>query len=168
MTIEDPETNSESDFSGLIGRRPLIRILRLTQAVYAAIRSHGEGTYPRECCGVLLGQPGTEGWQAEESVRASNIRIDAPHKGYQIAPAELVKIVREARRRSLDVAGFYHSHPDDSAEWSATDLAEAHWLGCSYVITAVTQGKATATNSFLLAGLNEEDKRFQRETILLT
>jgi hypothetical protein len=47
----------------------------------------------------------------------------------------------------------------------ATDLAEAHWLGCSYVITAVAQGQSDCqTNSFYLAGDTEEDKRFEQET----
>jgi len=45
------------------------------------------------------------------------------------------------------------------------DFAEAHWLGCSYVITSVAHGKATITNSFLLAGTTEEDKRFEQETV---
>ena len=46
-----------------------------------------------------------------------------------------------------------------------TDHAEAHWWGCSYVITAVAQGKAAQTNSFLLAGHTEDDKHFQDEPI---
>src|SRR5947207_12613809 len=37
---------------------------------------------------------------------------------------------------------FRSSHPDHPAKWSATDLAEAHWLGCSYVITSVDRGHA--------------------------
>jgi proteasome lid subunit RPN8/RPN11 len=78
-----------------------------------------------------------------------------------------VKIEREARRQGIDIAGFYHSHPDHPAQWSATDLAEAHWLGCCYVITAVAEGKATVTNSFLLAGITEEDKRFETQTVLV-
>jgi proteasome lid subunit RPN8/RPN11 len=65
----------------------------------------------------------------------------------------------------LSIGGFYHSHPDHPAQWSPTDFAEAHWLGCSYVITALAQGKATVTNSFLLAGVTEEDKRFEDENI---
>jgi hypothetical protein len=48
----------------------------------------------------------------------------------------------------------------------ATDFAEAHWLGCSYVITEVAKGKAAVTNSFL-AGASEEEKRFEQETIVL-
>src|SRR5579859_7707984 len=46
-----------------------------------------------------------------------------------------------------------------------TDLAEAHWLGSSYVITAIEKGCATDTNSFHLAGILEEDKRFEEEEI---
>jgi proteasome lid subunit RPN8/RPN11 len=133
--------------------------------VFDAIRAHGEETYPHECCGVLLGRAGTDGWRVESAVRAGNTRTDSAHNRYHIAPVELVKIQREASKQGLDIAGFYHSHPDHRAEWSPTDFAEAHWIGCSYVITEVAGGKAQDTNSFLLAGTTEEDKRFENETI---
>jgi len=140
-------------------------ILHLTRAVYEAVRAHGEETYPNECCGALLGKSTADGWQVEAAVRAGNTRTDSAHNRYQIAPIELVKIERDARRQGLGIAGFYHSHPDHPAQWSATDLAEAHWLGCSYVITSVAQGKAMATNSFELTGATEEEKRFEQDTI---
>ncbi len=139
--------------------------LRLPSAVYEALRAHGEETYPHECCGALLGQPVEDGWQVTAAVRAGNTRTDSAHNRYQIAPIELVKIEREARRQGLEIAGFYHSHPDHPAQWSATDFAEAHWLGCCYVITEVAGGKAAATNSFLLAGTTEEDKRFEPQAV---
>lgn len=142
-------------------------VLRLSQAIYDSLRAHGEETYPYECCGALLGLNSPEGWRVEAAARAGNTRTDSAHNRYNIAPAELVKIEREARRQGLDIAGFYHSHPDHPAQWSATDLAEAHWLGCSYVITEVAQGKAAVTHSFLLAGATEEEKRFEAETILV-
>ena len=139
--------------------------LHIPEAVYGAIRSHGEETYPHECCGVLLGRSSPEGWRVESAVRAGNTRTDSAHNRYHIAPVELVKIQREASSQGLDIAGFYHSHPDHPAQWSPTDFAEAHWIGCSYVITEVVKGKAQVTNSFLLAGATEEDKRFENETI---
>lgn len=139
--------------------------LLLTRAVYEGIRAHGEETYPHECCGALLGRPSAEGWRIESAVRAGNTRTDSAHNRYQIAPIELVKIERTARGLGLEIAGFYHSHPDHPAQWSSTDLAEAHWLGCSYVITEVEKGKAAATNSFLLAGSREEEKLFKPEII---
>jgi proteasome lid subunit RPN8/RPN11 len=142
-------------------------LLHLTRTVYEQIRAHGEETYPNECCGALLGHSTAEGWRVEAAVRAGNTRTDSAHNRYQIAPLELVKIERDARKQGLGIAGFYHSHPDHPAQWSQTDLAEAHWLGCSYVITAVANGKATVTNSFLLAGATEETKHFELETVLV-
>jgi len=139
--------------------------LHLPKAIYDAMRAHGEETYPNECCGVLLGKAAPDGWRVQSAVRAGNTRTDSAHNRYHIAPVELVKIQREATRKGLDIAGFYHSHPDHPAQWSPTDFAEAHWIGCCYVITAVAKGKAQATNSFLLAGTTEEDKRFENQTI---
>ncbi len=88
-------------------------------------------------------------------VRAGNTRTDSAHNRYNIAPQELVKIQRQARGLGLDIVGFYHSHPDHPAQWSTTDFAEAHWLGCSYVITSVEKGKA-AHDEFLSADAERE------------
>lgn len=140
-------------------------MLKLTEQVYNAIRQHGEETYPHECCGVLLGRSQADGNEVEESVRAGNTRTDSAHNRYHIAPQELVRIQRQGRERGLDIVGFYHSHPDHPAQWSKTDFAEAHWIGCSYVITAVAKGFAAQTNSFLLTGTSEDDKAFQDEMI---
>ncbi len=142
-------------------------LLHLTRAVYDQIRAHGEQTYPHECCGALLGLSTPHGWKVEAAVAAGNARTDSAHNRYQIAPLELVRIEREARRQGLDIAGFYHSHPDHPAQWSQTDFAEAHWLGCCYVITEVAQGQAAVTNSFLLTGPTEEEKRFEPQAIRL-
>ena len=139
--------------------------LNVPRAVYEAMRAHGEETYPHECCGAMLGRPDGKGWKVVEAVRAGNTRTDSAHNRYNIAPLELVRIERSAREKGLEIAGFYHSHPDHPAQWSPTDIAEAHWLGCSYVITSVAQGKAAETNAFLLAGASEEDKQFEQQEI---
>ena len=138
-------------------------MLKLTEQAYNAIRHHGEETYPHECCGVLLGCSRDGVNAVEDAIRAGNTRTDSAHNRYNIAPQELIRIQRQARERGLDIVGFYHSHPDHPAQWSATDFAEAHWLGCSYVITSVREGVAQDTNSFLLAGAGEENKTFEDE-----
>jgi proteasome lid subunit RPN8/RPN11 len=145
-------------------------MLKLTTAIYEAMRAHGEETYPHECCGVLLGRSesdftGVSVNMVESAVRAGNTRIDSPRNRYNIAPQELVKIQRQARESGWDIVGFYHSHPDHPAQWSSTDLAGAHWLGCSYVITGVSKRVAQETNSFLLTGASEEDKALEAEAI---
>jgi proteasome lid subunit RPN8/RPN11 len=129
------------------------------------MRAHGQETYPHECCGVMLGKVVDGANEVREIVKAGNTRTDSAHNRYNIAPAELIKIQRQARNAGLDIVGFYHSHPDHPAQWSATDIAEAHWIGCSYVITRVAKGVAELTNSFLLEGTSEEDKSFADEAI---
>jgi proteasome lid subunit RPN8/RPN11 len=140
-------------------------MLKLSFADYEALRTHGEETYPHECCGVLLGNAEADGNTVREIVRAGNTRTDSAHNRYNIAPEDLVRIQRHGRKAGLDIVGFYHSHPDHPAQWSSTDFAEAHWVGCSYVITAVAKGKAQVTNSFLLTGTGEEDKQFVDEAV---
>jgi len=140
-------------------------MLKLTEQIYNAIRHHGEETYPHECCGVLLGRFADGANEVEDAIRAGNTRTDSAHNRYNIAPQELIRIQRQARDRGLDIVGFYHSHPDHPAHWSKTDFAEAHWLGCSYVITAVEKGVAAQTNSFLLTGTSEEHKAFEDEPV---
>jgi proteasome lid subunit RPN8/RPN11 len=140
-------------------------MLKIGKSHYEAIRRHGEETYPHECCGVLLGQMEDDARIVTSTARAGNTRTDSAHNRYNIDPKELVRIQRQARERNEDIIGFYHSHPDHPAGWSRTDLAEAHWFGCSYVITSVEKGKAVLTNSFELAGSDEGDKKLLDEAV---
>jgi proteasome lid subunit RPN8/RPN11 len=157
MKSNQPQFNADE-------RRSRI-MLKIRQTDYDAMRRHGEETYPHECCGVLLGVMDADERQVRALERAGNTRLDSLHNRYSIDPRELVRIQRQARERGLDIIGFYHSHPDHPAKWSPTDFAEAHWIGCSYVITSVDKGKAQVTNSFALLGTLEEDKRFEDEQI---
>jgi len=140
-------------------------MLRIGRKDYAEIRRHGEETYPHECCGVLLGQMDGDVRTVTSTARCGNTRTDSPQNRYHIDPKELVRIQREGRACNEDIIGFYHSHPDHPAQWSQTDLAEAHWISCSYVITRVAQGKADVTNSFELTGNDEANKAFVDEKI---
>ncbi len=145
-------------------------MLKLSKLDHVSLRQHGEETYPHECCGVLLGRfadddSGNVTKTVTRIVRCGNTRDDSPHNRYHIDPRELIRIQREGRDRGEEIVGFYHSHPDHPAHWSVTDLAEAHWFGCSYVITSVDKGKAILTNSFELAGCEEDHKRFADERL---
>jgi proteasome lid subunit RPN8/RPN11 len=141
-------------------------MLKLSQSAYASLRQHGEETYPYECCGALLGRFDDDGSKIVSRIaRCGNTRADSPHNRYGIDPRELIRIQREGRERGDEIVGFYHSHPDHPAQWSPTDLAEAHWFGCSYVITSVEKGAAMTTNSFELLGTDETDKKFTDEKL---
>src|SRR5215813_3761267 len=140
-------------------------MLIIRNGEYESLRRQGEETYPCECCGALLARFRDGDRVVEDIVRCSNTRADRPQDRYNIDLKELLAIQRQADERGLEIVGFYHSHPDHPAQWSQTDFAEAHWLSCSYVITAVEKGSAALTNSFVLAGSSEEDKRLEPEAV---
>ena len=142
-------------------------MLNLQASDYDKIRRHGEETYPNECCGILVGTSEGGIRSVRSVVRCNNVRTDSSQTHYHIDPRELVRAQREARESGLDIIGFYHSHPDHPAQWSPTDLEQAHWIGCSYVITSVENGKAAQTNSFALSGSREEDKVLAEEEVML-
>jgi proteasome lid subunit RPN8/RPN11 len=159
------QQSSISNQKSTINNGPF-HMLKISRQDYDILRQHGEKTYPHECCGVLLGRFEDDGTRVVTSTaRCGNTRTDSAHNRYNIDPRELVRLQREGRERGEDIVGFYHSHPDHPAQWSSTDLAEAHWIGCCYVITSVEKGTATVTNSFELVGSGEDDKRLVDESV---
>ncbi len=144
-------------------------VLVMPEAIRDSLRVHGEATYPHECCGILLGTANEAAITVQHALPVGNTRLDSAHNRYNIEPIDLIRAQREGRARGLDIVGFYHSHPDHPAFPSSTDLAEAHWYGCAYVITSVDGTGATpraeATNSFFLSGTGEDNKVFLPQTI---
>jgi len=135
------------------------------------VERHAAETYPAECCGFLLGEVAAGGEEphdgsvevrVERILPARNERRDeeAGH-GYLIAPETVLAARREARSLGLQVVGYYHSHPDASAEPSERDLRDA-WPGMSYLIVSVEDGQAVETRSWRLRGQGEP---FEEEAV---
>lgn len=87
-----------------------------------------------------------------------------PRTRYEIDVQELVRVQREGRSRGLEIVGIYHSHPEHEAKWSDTDLRDAEWAGCSYLIVEVREGSARIERSFELVSEGGE-KRFVEEEL---
>src|SRR5690349_20290981 len=141
-------------------------MLRISRTEYERLRRHGEETYPQECCGVLLGKMDETSHTVLATARCHNTQ--AASDWFNIDPREIVRLQREAALAGQDIIGFYHSHPEDAARWSESDLRESHWLGCSYIITSVRSGKSAETNAFVLTGTTEEDKHFEDEPVAIS
>src|SRR5215208_4456445 len=117
--------------------------LNVTQQQLKQIRQHAEEKYPRECCGVLLGIRNGNSREVVEVVSCENTSFN-PRTRYEIDVRELVRVQREGRGRGIEIVGIYHSHPEHEARWSATDLRDAEWVGCSYLIVEMRAGVAKA------------------------
>jgi len=138
----------------------------LPEVHFRAVTEHASSAYPEECCGALLGHRGDKGRTVADVIRCRNVH-DTPTTRYAIDPAELVTLQRKARERGLEIVGFYHSHPDRPSYVSRTDLEEAHWLDCSYIIASVEQGSVAQVRSFELPAVGDE-KQFTEEPLIVS
>jgi proteasome lid subunit RPN8/RPN11 len=132
--------------------------LRLSQAHYLAILGHCYDGLPEEACGLLAGRlrPGTtipEG-RVEAVYRCRN--GDASARTYTVDSRDLIKALRDAESKGLELIGVYHSHTHTEAWPSDSDVrqaAEPDWL---YVIVSLAGGDPTL-RTFRIAGGNIEE-----------
>lgn len=103
----------------------------ITTAVAQSLRAHAAASAPNEACGILLGTPGA----ITAAVPAANVAAH-PDRTFEIDPATLLRVHREARGSGHVVIGWYHSHPNNAAQPSKTDAARAVEDGMLWLIVA--------------------------------
>jgi proteasome lid subunit RPN8/RPN11 len=106
--------------------------IRVNRTAIEALVAHARAAFPAECCGLLIGRDGA----IAEAAPAANTAAD-PTRRFVVDPKDHIDGRRAARRRGLDVVGFYHSHPRSPAEPSAVDLAEASYADYLYLIVSL-------------------------------
>src|SRR5512133_1222279 len=106
--------------------------LTITSGVDAAIRVHGQETYPHECCGALVGRDGA----VTAIVGLPNTTDEGPRRRFMVRPSDYQLAERRAIELGGELLGFYHSHPDHPARPSQYDLDHA-WPTFAYIIVAV-------------------------------
>ncbi len=103
--------------------------IHVTSEVMAAIKAAAEASYPKEACGILLGQ----GIRITGFSEACNVH-PAPETHFEIDPQTLINVHRAARDGGLQVLGYFHSHPKGPASPSETDRAMAAADGAIWAI----------------------------------
>ena len=138
--------------------------LRIAADLIAAMRAHGEETFPDECCGALLrdadGSLSLRRWTNIQN----QLHRDDPEKhprdartAYYIDPKELLAVPRELDEAGGAIAALYHSHPDHAAYFSAEDRARAvieDWdepiyPDAAYIVISVMAGEAGDIKAFV-------------------
>lgn len=132
-------------------RAPVI----IPRYIYEEMIAHAKDEYPRECCGVLVGNP--MGKIVFEAHRAANMNRGETNDRYVIDPKETNLIKRSAMTQSLDIIGFYHSHPDHPDNPSQYDR-ETGQSGYSYVIISINKGTDISVKSWSFSNENEPFK----------
>ena len=137
-------------------------MIEIDHSIINVITAHAERDYPHECGGMLIGDFGIGKKRVVEVFPLENAHeIEARRDRILILPRDVLRAERYAREQGLDIVGYYHSHPDDSAAPSQYDLDHALPVW-SYVIVSVRGGKSADVRSWEM----ENDRtRFIEEKI---
>ena len=115
------------------------------------LRAHAKAEYPRECCGILLGEcdggrKTVRGMiETENAVGDEHGTAHFRHfRHFRIDPLAVAK----AEREPLEILGFYHSHPDCEAVPSNEDILHMI-MGYSYPIVSVRNGECSDIKSYV-------------------
>ena len=138
---------------------------RISPAQVKIIAAHAADAYPREACGLMLG---------DRVVPCENMadRLHAEDPGswprtartsFVIHPAPILRAYRDGTLR-----GVYHSHCDVGDEFSAQDRAQATmglgeaagpaFRGCDHLVVSVMSGRAVRAT---LWSYSDETSRFE-------
>ena len=93
---------------------------------------HARSGYEDEVCGLVGGNNNL----AISIYPVKNIADDLKHK-FLMEPQEQIEAMRRMRESDEEMIGIYHSHPDSTAEPSATDLEMAAYPDIFYFIISL-------------------------------
>ncbi|MEM1449591.1 MAG: M67 family metallopeptidase [Planctomycetota bacterium] len=125
--------------------------LRFVRSARTELEDRARRGYPHEACGLLVGRRDASGAAVYEVTESRNLEPIRARDRYTLDPLHLLAVEEDARTRSLDVLGVWHTHPDHPAHPSETDRAAA-WEGWSYVIASVERGEVADVRSWRLDG----------------
>lgn len=103
--------------------------VELTREVVEELLLAAARAYPREACGLLLGEPG----RITHALPARNVHA-RPETHFEIDPQTLVDAHRAARSGGPQVLGYYHAHPLGPPRPSAEDIRMAAGDGSIWAI----------------------------------
>ena len=138
-------------------------MIRIEEAAWQAMLSHARNAYPKECCGILLGVELEGGERLVTSAYASRNAYEGDQSDrFLIDPRDQVKANLKSRAEGIDILGFFHSHPDCDAYFSATDLKNS-WPWYSNVVLSIRGGEFADAKAFRA---NEDQSQSEHEKLV--
>lgn len=118
-------------------------MIQIEKEAWDLMVSHAESTFPKECCGVMVGADGV----VREAVPLPNSYTGPQDDFFVMDPQDLLRVDRQSREKGLDVLGVFHSHPNCDAYFSKRDLENScPWF--SYVVLSIKNGRFDHANSY--------------------
>ncbi len=116
--------------------------MRLSQEGYLTLIGHCYDGLPDEACGMLAGplEPGTfvPDGRIEAVYPCGN--ADVSSRTYTVDSKDLIRALRDAESKDLELVGVFHSHTHTEAWPSPTDVRQAMEPSWLYVIVSLKDG----------------------------
>lgn len=120
----------------------MMKAVRVRTELLARLLEESRTNAREECCGFLAGRDGV----ITTMLPAPNALGSAT--AFEIAPADLFRLVREMRAQGLEHLGIYHSHPTGENLPSPRDVERAFYPDVAYFILSPRSDAATPVRVF--------------------
>jgi proteasome lid subunit RPN8/RPN11 len=130
----------------------VIERLLIPTEVLVQIEDEARSAYPRECCGLLVGQ--WNGNTAEVFLAHPALNIAERDDRFEIHPGTQFAVLRGVRGTGREIVGCYHSHPNGGAKPSSGDAVGASEAGLVWLIAGVAAAGPCTIKAFLFSADN--------------
>ena len=117
-------------------------ILHIKRPLYQAMIAHLQAHYPLEACGILAGTT-----HHISHVYPVNNILASP-VAYEMDPQQQLEAMIDLEARGWNMSAIFHSHPTGPEQPSATDIAQAYYPDCVYVIVSLANLEEPVVRGF--------------------
>ena len=116
--------------------------LHIKRPFYQAMLAHLQANYPLEACGILAGANS----QVTHLYAIDNIL--ASPVAYKMDPQQQLAAMIDLEERGWDMVAIFHSHPTGPERPSPTDIAQAYYPECVYIIVSLVEKEQPVVGGF--------------------
>jgi len=126
-------------------------LIRIGYTLLDEINAQAQAAYPGECCGLLAGRAEADGAiTITRAVPSPNVATPPAGDRFEVDPQVRFDLMRALDGSGEHIVGHYHSHPDNPAKPSDTDIDMAFEPDLVWLITAVISGVSGRTRAWRL------------------
>ena len=116
--------------------------LHIKRPLFQTILAHLQANYPLEACGILAGTAN----QAVHSYAIDNVL--ASPVAYEMDPQQQIRAIIDLEERGWEMTAIFHSHPTGPERPSPTDIAQAYYPECVYIIVSLADQDQPVVRGF--------------------
>ncbi len=127
----------------------------IPKSIYDEMVRYALKIYPFEACGILAGSR----WNTEIFYPMKNIDNSGEH--FMMEPEEQFGVVKDIRKKKLEMIGIFHSHPATPARPSEEDIRLALTPGVVYLILSLMDKNNLVLKGFDIEGSHVKNVKIE-------